>query len=131
MNEIENALHALKAAKAAKLEAETQIEDAQALLIKIAERDEVKTLSGTVDGQTVNATVVAVERLSYDEKALKKALGDKWKTIRTEKVDATKLKTAIIKGEVDAMEVAKHTTIQKSKPYLRLSVGDTTQQRDS
>jgi len=131
MDEIQDALRVLQQAKAAKAKAEVLIEATQSLLVKCAEREQVKTLIADVDGQRISATVVASERLAYDEKALKKALGDKWKTIRVEKVDAAKLKTAITEGKVDASAVAEHITISKSKPYLRLSVVASIQQQDS
>jgi 2-phospho-L-lactate transferase/gluconeogenesis factor (CofD/UPF0052 family) len=131
MEEIREAIMQLIGAKADKIVAESKIEEAQALLVKIAEREQTKALSSDIGGKTVNATVVSTERISYDEKALKKALGEKWKSIRSEKVDNTKLKAAITQGMVDASLVSKHAQITKSKPYVRISVQDTTQQPDS
>lgn len=125
--EIDRLLDILATAKEAKEAAESVIEDAQAALVKIAERDHLKT----IEGQKYRATVVTTERVSYNERTLKKALGVKlWNTIRTEKVDQSKLKAAMSAGVIDPVIVAQNSQITASKPYLKLSA-EVTQQPDS
>jgi hypothetical protein len=125
---IDSLLEILFQAKAAQAAAAEMVEETQAALIKIAERDELKTL----EGEKIRATVVSSERVVYNERTLKKALGVKlWNAIRTEKVDPSKLKTAMSNGKIDPVIVAQNSQITKSKPYLRLSDAGTTQQPDS
>ncbi len=126
--EHDDLLQALVAAKAAQRASEDLVADIQAQLVKIAERDELKT----IEGSTIRATVVTSERIVYNERLLKKALGAKlWNAIRTEKVDPSKLKKELTSGAIDPVIVAQHSMITKSKPYLRLSDAAQTQPQDS
>lgn len=122
-------LNALVKAKETQREANELVEEIQSKLVEYAEREQTKT----IESGTVRATVVCSERISYNERLLKKALGVKlWNTIKTEKVDASKLKTAMTQGAIDPVIVAQHSTITKSKPFLRLSnAEEATQQLDS
>lgn len=127
MSNTEELLDMLSTLKTAKDDIDRAIDDVQGQLIKIAERDNLKTIVG----EKVQATVVSSERVSYNEGALKKALGAKqWKLVRVEKVDQAKLKKAMSSGVVDAMIVAQNSTVTRTKPYLRLSQVST-QQPDS
>lgn len=120
--EVKQAIKEIVAAKAAKAHAEAIIAEATELLVKIADREESKTIEASVAGTTYSATVVTTERLSYDEDALHQHLGDKkWKKITVSKVDPARLKTALTEGVLEVSEVAPYTTLKKSSPYIRIS----------
>jgi len=125
---VEELLEQLAEAKAEQIAANEKVAAIQTRLLTYAQETESKTLSG----DRIKATVVTTERVAYNEKTLKKALGVKlWNTIKKESVDSSKLKSQVSKGLIDPIVVAQNSTITKSKPYLRISEVDQTQPQDS
>lgn len=78
------------------------------------------TLADT--GDQIKGTLVAVQRVVYDEERLKKALGSKvWPKVVKEVLDKEKLEANIVAGVIDAVTVASCTEVKDNKPYVKIS----------
>ena len=125
---VEELLDSLAAAKRERELVDEKIGKLQESLLKYAASTEAKTLTS----KRYRATVITSERVTYNNKTLKKALGAKlWNRIKKEQVDSSKLKSLVSGGQIDPMIVAQCSEITKSKPYLRISGAGQTQQQDS
>lgn len=76
--------------------------------------------STTVNG--TKFTVVINERLVIDSDALKKGLGARiWNKFTVRKLDRAKLEAAVLEGSVDPVLVARHSSVKRDTPYIRIS----------
>lgn len=67
-------------------------------------------------------TVVVTERTIIDEDGLKKGLGARtWNQFTIKKLDRKKLEQALQDGSVDPVLVAKHSSVKRDTPYIRIS----------
>lgn len=131
MNELDYLAEELKKAKHLKLTAEERIKSITEKIVSIARDSGEKSVEAKTSDGRVRLTVVTTERLTYNDAKLKHRLGKRFKKVRSDKVDPDKLAKMLLEGVVKEEEVKECLTLTKSRPYLRSSVVESTQQRDS
>lgn len=91
----------------------------------VAALDSIEVKSHEVEvngGRTIKATRSQNNRTVIDEIALKKAMGESlWNKVSSRVLDKKKLEAFIASGEVSATAVAKCSTENEGKPYIRIT----------
>lgn len=119
--ELLEAVEEYEMAKAAEKAAVERRQDAQDLVATMLEAEGRKSMTLDYgDGHKVKVTRSSSDYVkSVDEKGLKKALGAKtWKLVTEVRFSATKLKAAILAGEVDQVLAAKYVETGIKKPSI-------------
>lgn len=123
--ELSDYIATMKRAKADMATAEAVFSHAQDMVIKLMEQQGAKSETLSVNGELTKVTVVAQERVKFDEPGLLKALGTRsFNALTRRKLDAGLVKAAVTEGKVDATVIAQHSTIVTSAPYVRISLPD-------
>lgn len=92
-------------------------------MIEALDAEEMKSSTVKEFGVQYTVTVAAPRTsVSYDEAALKRALGaKKYNKVTITKLDKAKLEAAVQEGEIDAHVVAQHATITHGARSVRLT----------
>lgn len=116
--EIETTLKLLAKLKEVKAATDNSIKEANAVLVKAAEERESKS----VEVGKRKYTVVASERISFDNQILKNILSAKqWKAISVRKADQSKIEAAVTSGLVQVTDIKEAMSVSKSAPYVRIT----------
>lgn len=113
---------AAREAKMVVIAAEAQAAEADARLMDYLASKGQQSGSYRNGSKIVTAKIVKSETTSVDETGLKKAIGAAaFGKITVQRVDQTRLKNAMVAGEIDPVVVAQYTTIKQRAPYIRYS----------
>jgi hypothetical protein len=114
---------ALDALRRKKDELEDTIDALQQRIVLTLDSLEVKTHSVEGEGgRTIKATRSQSNRTVIDETGLKKSLGETlWNKVSSRVLDKKKLEAYIASGEVNPTTVAKCSTENEGKPYIRIT----------
>lgn len=104
-------------------ELEGTIDALQQRIVATLDSLEVKSHEVEVKGgRSIKATRSQNNRTVIDEIALKKAMGESlWNKVSSRVLDKKKLEAFIASGEVSATAVAKCSTENEGKPYIRIT----------
>lgn len=104
-------------------ELEDTIDALQQRIVATLDSLEVKTHEVEVKGgRTIKATRSQSNRTVIDEVGLKKSLGETlWNKVSSRVLDKKKLEAFIASGEVNPTTVAKCSTENEGKPYIRIT----------
>ena len=109
------------AARHARDEAQTRMDDAQALLMKQMEADQRKSYKWTADGMSHSVSYTQGHTTVIDERGLRKALTAKVFDKYTKKVlDRKAMEQAMDAGSIDPITVSRFVTLRPNKPHLTL-----------
>ena len=104
-------------------ELEDTIDALQQRIVATLDSLEVKSHEVEVNGsRSIKATRAQSNRTVIDEVGLKKSLGETlWNKVSSRVLDKKKLEAYIASGEVNPTTVAKCSTENEGKPYIRIT----------
>ena len=112
----------LRAAQEVFDQAQADLGAAKTALIELMDAKHRKTATYFVGNVQHKITIVRAERVTVDEKGLRKAVGARtFKTLLTYKVSNDLLRKAIQEGRLDSAVVAQYVHVDTNAPSVRLS----------
>ena len=109
-------------AKKKKNEAERAIKAVSEDLIRSIESMEEMSVVGDVGPNKYRATIVNVDRFSYNEAGIREAIGEEsWEKVTDRKINTSKFEESVIQGLMDRKTLLKNVQKKTSKPYVKLT----------